>query len=116
VSKRKIFVMPTWRTWMEEVTEDYFIETEYYQQYYNLLNSSKLHLLLEKNDLELVFFLHPKFKRYIRSFQIDHNRIILKEFLDIKVNEEIMESSLMISDYSSVTWDMFYMNKPVLFF
>ncbi|WP_344672424.1 CDP-glycerol glycerophosphotransferase family protein [Tetragenococcus solitarius] len=40
----------------------------------------------------------------------------LKEFQNIKVNEEIMEASLMISDYSSVTWDMFFMKKPVLFY
>lgn len=116
IPKRKIFVMPTWRAWMEDMPEPYFVKTEYYKQYYNFLNSSELHMLLEKNNLELVFFLHPKFKQYIKSFSINHNRVILKEFLDIKVNEEIMESSLMISDYSSVTWDMFYMKKPVLFF
>ena len=32
------------------------------------------------------------------------------------LNEIIMRSSLMITDYSSASWDMFYMRKPVIFY
>ncbi|WP_155988477.1 CDP-glycerol glycerophosphotransferase family protein [Tetragenococcus muriaticus] len=115
-NQKKIFVMPTWRTWMEGMPIDEFKETDYYNNYINFLKSNKLEAILEKENLQLVFFLHPKFKQYISEFQLDSSRIILKEFQNIKVNEEIMEASLMISDYSSVTWDMFFMKKPVLFY
>lgn len=114
--RRKIFVMPTWRTWMEDMPKEDFKRTDYYDNYVNFLNSNELEGILEKYNLELVFFLHPKFKQYISEFQLDSTHISLKEFQNIKVNEEIMEASLMISDYSSVTWDMFYMKKPVLFY
>lgn len=114
--RRKIFVMPTWRTWMEDMPKEDFKRTDYYDNYVNFLNSEELEVILEKYNLELVFFLHPKFKQYISEFQLDNEHISLKEFQNIKVNEEIMEASLMISDYSSVTWDMFYMKKPVLFY
>ncbi|WP_339283222.1 CDP-glycerol glycerophosphotransferase family protein [Oceanobacillus sp. FSL K6-3682] len=114
--RRKIFVMPTWRTWMEDMPKEDFKRTDYYDNYVNFLNSKELEIVLEKYNLELVFFLHPKFKQYISEFQLDSAHISLKEFQNIKVNEEIMEASLMISDYSSVTWDMFYMKKPVLFY
>ncbi|MEK4298291.1 CDP-glycerol glycerophosphotransferase family protein [Oceanobacillus sp. FSL W8-0428] len=114
--RKKIFVMPTWRTWMEDMPKEDFKRTDYYDNYVNFLNSKELERVLEKYNLELVFFLHPKFKQYISEFQLDSDRISLKEFQNIKVNEEIMEASLMISDYSSVTWDMFYMKKPVLFY
>lgn len=114
--RRKIFVMPTWRTWMEDMPKEDFKRTDYYDNYVNYLNSKELEVILEKYNLELVFFLHPKFKQYISEFQLDSEHISLKEFQNIKVNEEIMEASLMISDYSSVTWDMFYMKKPVLFY
>lgn len=114
--KKKIFVMPTWRSWIEGMPKNNFKETDYYKNYIGFLTSPKLDLLLKKYDLELVFFLHPKFKQYITEFQLKNTRIILKNFQDITVNEEIMEASLMISDYSSVTWDMFYMKKPVIFY
>ncbi|GGP15130.1 CDP-glycerol glycerophosphotransferase family protein [Oceanobacillus neutriphilus] len=116
IERRKIFVMPTWRTWMEDMPKEDFKRTDYYDNYVNFLNSKELEVILEKHNLELVFFLHPKFKQYISEFQLDSDHISLKEFQNIKVNEEIMEASLMISDYSSVTWDMFYMKKPVLFY
>ncbi|MFD1451567.1 CDP-glycerol glycerophosphotransferase family protein [Oceanobacillus sojae] len=116
IERRKIFVMPTWRTWMEDMPKEDFKRTDYYDNYVNFLNSKELEVILEQHNLELVFFLHPKFKQYISEFQLDSDHISLKEFQNIKVNEEIMEASLMISDYSSVTWDMFYMKKPVLFY
>lgn len=116
VEKRKIFLMPTWRTWMEDMPTDDFIKSEYYLNYLSLLTSEDLNRLLIDNNLELVYFLHPKFKQYISEFKIENDNIKIKEFLDIKVNEEIMEASLMISDYSSVTWDMYYLNKPVIFY
>lgn len=116
IERRKIFVMPTWRTWMEDMPKEDFKRTDYYDNYVNFLNSKELEVILEQHNLELVFFLHPKFKQYISEFQLVSDHISLKEFQNIKVNEEIMEASLMISDYSSVTWDMFYMKKPVLFY
>ncbi|RKQ34315.1 CDP-glycerol glycerophosphotransferase family protein [Oceanobacillus halophilus] len=114
--KKKIFVMPTWRTWMEDMPKEEFKKSDYYSNYVSLLTSKEINNILIDNNLELVFFLHPKFKQYITEFNIQNNNITIREFLDIKVNEEIMESSLMISDYSSVTWDMFFLNKPVIFF
>ncbi|APC49682.1 hypothetical protein BME96_16455 [Virgibacillus halodenitrificans] len=118
-SLKKIFVMPTWRSWIEGMPKSDFKQSDYFSKYYSMLNSEELNFILSKNNLELVFFLHPKFKEYASEF-IDNNNgldnIKIKDFLDIKVNEELMEASLLISDYSSVTWDMYYLNKPVIFF
>ncbi|CDO04977.1 Putative CDP-glycerol:glycerophosphate glycerophosphotransferase [Oceanobacillus picturae] len=116
VARKKIFVMPTWRSWMEGMTKEEFAASDYYHHYFSFLSSNKLGQLLEENNLDLVFFLHPKFQEYISEFSISQKNIYTKSFLDIKVNEEMMESSILISDYSSITWDMFYMNKPVLFY
>lgn len=114
--RKKIFVMPTWRSWMEDMPKEEFIKTDYYNNYMGFLSSSKLETILKENNLEIIFFLHPKFKNYISEFSAPSERVQLYAFGDIKVNEMIMASSLMISDYSSVTWDMFYMEKPVIFF
>lgn len=116
VERKRIFVMPTWRTWMEDMPKEEFVKSVYYLNYVQILKSEEINRILSQHNLELVFFLHPKFKQYVSEFQIDNPNISVKEFLEIKVNEEIMESSLMISDYSSVTWDMFYLNKPVIFY
>lgn len=114
--RKRIFVMPTWRSWMEEIPKEDFIQSDYFINYSEFLSSEDLLSLLDKHNLDLVFFLHPKFKTYISEFRQIHPRVHLYAFGDIQVNEMIMESSLMVSDYSSVTWDMFYMGKPVIFF
>ncbi|API91757.1 CDP-glycerol glycerophosphotransferase [Virgibacillus pantothenticus] len=116
LEQKKIFVMPTWRSWMEGMTKEEFVRSDYYHNYLSFLTSIRLREILQEYNLNLVFFLHPKFKEYIHEFSVSDHNIYLKSFLDIKVNEELMESSILISDYSSITWDMFYMNKPVIFF
>jgi CDP-glycerol glycerophosphotransferase (TagB/SpsB family) len=116
IDRKEIFVMPTWRTWLEGLSREDFLETEYFKKYIGLFNSERLQNLLLEHNLQLNFFIHPKFKEYIANFSITHPNITIYQFGDIKVNQKLMESSMLITDYSSISWDMFYMNKPVLFY
>ncbi len=113
---KQIFVMPTWRKWMDGMTHEQFIETQFYQEYAKLLSSSKLKKVILDNNARISFFLHPYFKDYVDLFDIDESFIDKYGYLDIDMGEEIQKSSLMISDYSSVMWDMLYLDKPVIFF
>ena len=117
-SKMKtIFVMPTWRTWLEDLPTEEFRLTEYFEKYEELLKNEKILDFLKRKNMKLVFFLHPKFKDYIDNFtSLDEKYYKIYKFGDTLVNEEIMKASLMITDYSSVAWDMFYMKKPVIFY
>ncbi len=114
--QKKIFVMPTWRTWLEGMKMEDFKQTDYFKNYQLFLNSKELEAILKAHNIELCFFLHPKFSEYFSAFEIKNQSVQIKEFQSVKVNEELMESSLLISDYSSVTWDMFFMKKPVIFY
>ncbi|PFN80578.1 hypothetical protein COJ85_29605 [Bacillus sp. AFS076308] len=111
-----ILLMPTWRSWMDDLPEDKFVNTEYYRQYASLLNSDVLEKLLAQYDIQLKFFIHPKFKAYIDKFSSYQPRIHIYEFGDIQLNELLMQSSLLITDYSSVSWDMYYQKKPIIFY
>jgi len=113
---KQIFIMPTWRTWMDGIDKDEFLKSEFYKNYITLLNSTKLHKMLEENNVKIKFFLHPKFKDYINLFNFKSSNIEKFDFLEVPLDEMIMRSSLMISDYSSVIWEMFYLKKPCLFF
>jgi CDP-glycerol glycerophosphotransferase (TagB/SpsB family) len=114
--KSSILLMPTWRSWMDDLPEEKFIQTDYYQQYVALLNSENLFVLLEKYNIELDFFIHPKFKAYINHFNTNNNRIKILQYGDAKVNQLLMESRMLITDYSSVSWDMYYQHKPIVFY
>lgn len=116
MDKRTILIMPTWRNWLEEVSDQVFRASDYYQNYMALLNSPQLEEYLEKYDLYLNFYIHPKFREYIGNFSISGDRVRLIPFGTEPLNQLMMECSLLITDYSSVCWDVFYQAKPVIFY
>lgn len=116
IAYRQIFMMPTWRKSMEGMSREQFLGTTFYKEYQTFLKSPKLKEVLIRNNVRLAFFLHPYFKNYVDLFDIDESFTDKHDYLDVDMGEEIMKSSMMISDYSSVTWDMFYLNKPVVFY
>lgn len=117
LKERRILVMPTWRNWLEEVSDVVFTSSDYYRNYMSLLNDSRLFDLLERQDLYLDFYIHPKFREYISNFSItEGGRVRLIPFGTEPLNQLIMGCKLLITDYSSVCWDVYYQGKPVLFY
>lgn len=115
-SPQEITLMPTWRNWLEDVSDETFLQSDYYRQYMELLRSDELKQLLYDNNIVLNFNIHPKFLPYINNFQVENQNLNIFQFGQVKINELLMRSSLLITDYSSVAWDFYYLKKPVLFF
>ena len=111
-----ILVMPTWRNWLEEVSDETFVASDYYRNYMALLNSDRLAAYLEQYDVYLDFYIHPKFREYIKNFSISGDRVRLIPFGSQPLNQLMMECKLLVTDYSSVCWDVYYQGKPVLFY
>lgn len=111
-----ILAMPTWRAWLEEKSAQEFKESDYYYNYMQLLKSEKLAKILKDNDVKLIFYIHPKFKDYLGEFNISGENVELIPFGKQPLNEIMMRCSMLITDYSSVCWDVYYMAKPVLFY
>lgn len=117
IEEKHILVMPTWRNWLEEVSDAVFMASDYYRNYMALLNDPRLAQLLEREDLYLDFYIHPKFREYLSNFSISAgDRVRLIPFGSEPLNELMMECRMLITDYSSVCWDVYYQGKPVLFY
>ncbi len=114
--EKMILVMPTWRSWLEEVTEETFKESEYYRNYAAFLNNEQLHYFLSEKQVKLVFYIHPKFREYMGVFATKSSQIELVEFGSQPLNALIMRCNMMVTDYSSACWDVYYQGKPVLFY
>lgn len=113
---KKILLMPTWRNWLDEVDDETFKESDYFKNYMSLLNNEVLCEKLKEKGVSLIFYIHPKFKDYIGNFEIKNTEVTLIPFGQEPLNELMMESSMLITDYSSVCWDVFYQEKPVVFY
>jgi len=115
-NKHNILIMPTWRSWLEDSGNEAFLNSDYYKNYTELLSSKRLHRLLKEQQVELIFYLHPKFADYLDNFKCEYSRIRLIPFGQEPLNELIMKCSMMITDYSSVCWEAYYLAKPVIFY
>ncbi|MGN0475917.1 MAG: CDP-glycerol glycerophosphotransferase family protein, partial [Ruminococcus sp.] len=104
------------RGWLEDVDDETFLESDYYTSYIQLLRSKELENILENNDLTLNFFVNNKLKDYISKFSIRNKRINILTEDDVQLNKLIMKCKALVTDYSSVCFDVLYLNKPVLFY
>lgn len=115
-NQREILIMPTWRNWLDSVPDEDFEQSDYFRSYMELLNSRRFADILEKYDLQINFYLHAKFQDYVENFRAKESRIHLISFGEVAVNEMLMRCRMLITDYSSVCWDVLYQDKPILFY
>lgn len=121
--KKQILVMPTWRAWLAqgqsnslEEAKKKFLESEYYKQWSSLLRDERLTEILEQYDCTLIFYPHSDMQPYVQYFETDHARIKIADAKQYNVQDLLKESSIMITDYSSVAFDFAYMDKPVIYY
>ena len=116
--EKEIFIMPTWRRWLDEVKDlDTFVKSEYYQSWFGLLSSKDFVELIHNNNLKVCFYVHPKLNRFLDAFSSVGNHVTFLNSLNgDSVQEHLMKASIMITDYSSVFFDFAYMKKPAIYF
>lgn len=126
-TKRQILVMPTFRSWLkprdtsvDEVPkemEEIFVKSSFFSHYFELLTSQRLQSMLATGDIQLIFYLHYSFQPYRKLFEgIKSPNIVIAGRNDYDVQALLKESSLLVTDYSSVFFDFCYMKKPVIYY
>lgn len=122
IKKNQILVMPTWRTWLRlksernsELDSD-LIDSDFIHNWLKLLNSSELRYLTDKYNLEIMFYPHRHMQPYVDQFTIDNPNVVIASYENYDIHELIKNSEMLITDYSSVYFDMVYMKKPVVFY
>lgn len=123
---RNILVMPTYRVWMRphktyaEATQEEankFRTSMFYNKYKDLLSNETIINFLEFHNYKLVFYLHYSFQPYTRCFkELENSTIIIADRSHYDVQKLLINSDLLITDFSSVYFDYAYMEKPVVYY
>ena len=117
-----ILVMPTWRTYItgykvgltnNRDINAHFTESDYYKHWKNFLASTHLKSLCDEFGYRLIFFPHVNIQPYLHLFELP-DYIEVRQHLDTSIQELFLKSSLMITDYSSVQFEMALLDKPVI--
>ncbi|EAK4926146.1 capsular biosynthesis protein, partial [Campylobacter jejuni] len=123
IKTKQILIMPTWREYivgsyskklMKRRFNPKFYESEYFYRWDSFLHSKKLQELHEKYNYKIVFSPHPQIRPYLEGFNLP-NYIIIPS-VEMSMQKLFCESSLMITDYSSVAFEMAVLKKPVIYY
>ena len=112
--RRDILIMPTWRGSHYPSGED-FPGTHFFRHYQALLNHPSLHALLEEADCRAVFYPHIELQKELHHFSTTSPRVVLADSRSFDVQELLMNSAVLVTDYSSVFFDVSYLGRPVIF-
>lgn len=122
IVKNRIIIMPTWRKWLRQPSErnallDHSTENSIFlRKWTELLEDKDFLKLIDTYKLDVIFYPHRNMQEHIDSFRADESRIKIASDEEYDMQELMKSAELMITDYSSVFFDMFYMKKPVIFY
>jgi len=115
-----LLVMPTWRGSLadkrsgEDVFQT-FVESEYAKRWSALLHSDRLLELIRREGMRLVFMPHPNAVPFLAAFELpSHVEVMTKA--DIGMQQLFARTALMVTDFSSVAFEMAYLRRPVIYY
>lgn len=121
-SKKIIALMPTWRQNLAGIvntvqgTREYnpeFKNSTYYHFMNDIMNHPKLLCEMEKQGYTGIFVIHPSHMKNSVDFKSNKYFKVIDGYADYQ--KIFKEASLLISDYSSVTFDFAYLKKPIIY-
>ncbi len=111
-----ILIMPTWRRELQYIQDKEELQKHTYIQHWSsLLQSSKLQELASYYQKKIIFFLHPSAQKFGNLFKIP-SHIEIAEQQTHKIQDLFKTASFMITDYSSVAFDMAFLQKAVIYY
>lgn len=122
VNPKQILIMPTWRYWFKlnskknDNTDSDFKNSEYLKKWTEVLTHQKLKKLIEKYELDVIFYPHRHMQSFIDVFDDIETSVTIASWENYDIQDLLKSSAMMVTDYSSVFFDMAYMKKPIVFY
>lgn len=120
----RVTFMPTWRQSLvgnivgkgdERAVSPDFADSEFFQRWVELLANERLHDLSKKHNITLITFPHANLTPYVSLFR-EHGVQVVTHGEVESIQEEFIKTDLLVTDYSSVAFEMALLNKPVIYY
>ena len=116
-----ILIMPTFRMWLEDASrtknrDQIFVKDPYFLCWNDLLNDERLISFCEARGYKIIFYPHNRSQKYLHNFRSKSENIILADSGSYDIQDLLVKSSVLVTDFSSVYFDFAYMKKPVAYY
>ena len=119
---KQILIMPTWRSSIvgtyisgtERIRNPDFMKTNYARHWHGFMNHAILKELNEQG-YQIVFAPHPSIQEYMDEFTVP-DFIKIYSYSEGNIQSVFQNTSILITDYSSVAFDVAYLNKAILYY
>lgn len=122
-----ILIMPTWRNnIVGEIVgsgsnirsmNKMFMQTDYAKSWFHLLHSKELKNLVEEYNYQVVFAPHANIAPYVSLFEVpNYIDTWQASTATISIQQLFQQAKMMITDYSSVAFEMGLLNKTVVYY
>jgi len=111
--EKQILIMPTWRRSVDHLKDEQIVKSLYFQKINELFNNERLIKLASEYGYDIIIKPHPKIMEFIDLFDTNDYVYVDKEST---YQQLFNNSSLLITDYSSVAFDFAYIKKPILYY
>jgi glycosyltransferase involved in cell wall biosynthesis len=119
-----IIIAPTWRHWLlaplppgsqRRVMVDGFQETEFVQNWKQVLQSDAWRDAEWAKDFELVLLPHPNLVSAVEQLGVDDSIEVL-DYADPRLHEYFARAAVLVTDFSSMAFNAAYLRRPVVYF
>lgn len=121
--QRYVLIAPTWRQYFAgaaiagnlRALNEEFMSTRYARAWSGLLRSVELKAIAEEAGATVAFMPHPNVQPYLDLFELpEHVKVI--RHADVDIRAILARSRMMITDYSSIAFDMAYLYRHVVYY
>jgi CDP-glycerol glycerophosphotransferase (TagB/SpsB family) len=119
-----VLIAPTWRNWLtlplasasqRREVDDVFWKSDYFRSWNALLMSPEIAGAASRCGLRVGFMPHPNMQSVLTHMELPAH-IEPLSFLGTDVQELYARCSLLVTDYSSVAFNVAYLDRPVVYF
>jgi CDP-glycerol glycerophosphotransferase (TagB/SpsB family) len=123
--ERHILLMPTWRNSLvgrrlgqgtERELNDAFAETEFARAWKAVLHAPRLKSLMERHGYRITFFPHTNVEPYVPWFDVPPSIEVRTRASGASIQEAFRSARLLITDYSSVAFEMALLGRGTLYY
>lgn len=110
-----ILVAPTWRKYLHEMSSISDIKSsKYIRAWQSFLGSESLKRICQSYNYQLIFYPHQHILNFLPLFKLPSYVQIYTSTGGIQ--QLIGSASLLVTDYSSLAFEMGFLNKPVVYY